>query len=111
MAVHVLVILTSRHDCFIDDVIQIFLDTLFNRARMPSIVPLVIHVSCRPHDAGDDELVPRRPLLSPSKLEAEVDFKIVNSKNATVLLSTDAHCEPFVVERIGGLLADVGVGW
>jgi hypothetical protein len=70
MAVSVPVTLTSRHDCFIDDVIQIFLDTLHNQARMPSIVLLAIHVTCRPH-AGDDEPVPRRPLLSPSKLHAE----------------------------------------
>jgi hypothetical protein len=53
MAVSVSVTLTSRHDCFIDDVIQVFLDTLYNRARMPSIVPLAIHVTCRPH-AGND---------------------------------------------------------
>jgi hypothetical protein len=37
---------------------------------MPSIVPLAIYVTCRPH-AGDDEPISLRPLLSPSKLQAE----------------------------------------
>jgi hypothetical protein len=70
MAFQVPVFLTSRHDCFIDDVMQIFLDTIRNREQMSAIVPLAIHVTCRPH-AGAEEPIPHRPLLSPSKLEAK----------------------------------------
>jgi hypothetical protein len=70
MAVKIPTTLSSRHDCFIDDVIQIFLDTPDNRRRMPGIVPLAVFATCRPH-AGEGEPIVCRPLLSPSKLEAE----------------------------------------
>jgi hypothetical protein len=98
MAGNIPVTLTSRHDCFIDDVIQIFLVTLWSRQRMPAIVPLAIHVTCRPH-AGDDESVPRRPLLSPAKLEAEgapAELQIVpgwelNTRQLLISLPADKH--------------------
>ena len=43
----------ARSDCFIDDTIQVFLDTEENRKKQPHVVPLAVHVSCRPN-AGDD---------------------------------------------------------
>jgi hypothetical protein len=70
MAVEVPTALDSRHDCFIDDIVQIFLDTEANRRRMPGVVPLAVFATCRPH-AGPDKPVIRRPLLSPEKLIAE----------------------------------------
>jgi hypothetical protein len=57
-------------DSFIDDLIQVFLDTDKNRATQPHAVPLAVFVSNRPH-AGDDEPVPRRENLSGPKLEAK----------------------------------------
>jgi hypothetical protein len=96
MAVTIPTTLTARHDCFIDDVIQIFLDTPENRARMPRIAPLAVFVTCRPH-AGAGEPIARRPLLSPSKLEAEgapAELQIVlgwelNTRALTLLLPND----------------------
>ena len=70
MAVQVPVDATGRTDSFIDDLIRVFLDTPEAREREPLIVPLAIHVTCRPH-AGEHEPVPRRPLLSEAKLIAE----------------------------------------
>jgi hypothetical protein len=61
---------TSRCDCFVDDVVQVFLDTLENRRRLPSVVLFVANVFFRPH-AGPDEPIPRRPIFSPEKLSAE----------------------------------------
>jgi hypothetical protein len=70
LAVPVPTTLTSRCDCFIDDIIQVFLDSPDNRHRQPAIVPLAVFATMRPH-AGDAEPVLRRPLLSPSKVAAE----------------------------------------
>jgi hypothetical protein len=60
----------SIRDCFIDDIIDCHLDTGEIKRRSGHIVPLAVHVMSRPH-AGDKEPVPRKPLLSPDKLEAE----------------------------------------
>jgi hypothetical protein len=62
--------LTSRCDCFVDDLIQVFLDTLENRRRLPGIVPFIANLFFRPH-AGDAEPIPRRPIFGPEKLAAE----------------------------------------
>jgi hypothetical protein len=70
MTVEIPTTLDPRHDCFIDDIVQIFLDTEANQKRMPGVVPLAVFATCRPH-AGPDEPVIRRPLLSPKKLMAE----------------------------------------
>jgi hypothetical protein len=43
MAVHILTTVTARTDSFIDDLIQVFLDTPLNRAWEPHAVPLAIH--------------------------------------------------------------------
>ena len=70
LSVHVPTAVTSRADCFIDDITQVFLDTQQNRKTTPHAVPLAVHVSCRPH-AGPDEPIRRRHLLSPEKVAAE----------------------------------------
>lgn len=70
IAVPIPTTLNARFDCFIDDIIQVFLDSPENRRRQPAIVPLAVFATLRPH-AGDDEPVPRRPLLSPTKVAAE----------------------------------------
>ena len=70
MAVHVPTTVTARSDSFIDDLIRVFLDTPWNRAREPHAVPLAIHVTSRPH-AGPDEPIKRRELMSKPKLIAE----------------------------------------
>jgi hypothetical protein len=70
MAVVVPVTITARTDGFIDDLIQVFLDTPDNVKRAPHAVPLAIHVTSRPH-AGPSEPIQRRSLLSDVKLIAE----------------------------------------
>ena len=60
----------GRVDCFIDDLINVFLDTPENCRRQPHVVPLAMHVTSRPH-AGEAEPIMRRPILSQPKLEAE----------------------------------------
>ena len=61
----------GKVDGFIDDLINVFLDTPENCARQPHVVPLAMHVTSRPHAGDDDEPVPRRPILSQPKLLAE----------------------------------------
>jgi hypothetical protein len=61
---------TCCSDCFVDDVVQIFLDTPENQRRLPSIILFIANTFFRPH-AGDDEPVPRWPLFSPEKLCAK----------------------------------------
>jgi hypothetical protein len=70
MAVIVPVTVTARTGGFIDDLIQVFLDTPDNLARAPHSVPLAIHLTSRPH-AGPAEPIQRRGLLSDLKLIAE----------------------------------------
>ena len=71
MSVHVPTTMTGRSDCFVDDVIKVFLDTPENRQRQPASVPLAVHVTARPNAGPDTEPVPRRPNLSVEKLSAE----------------------------------------
>jgi hypothetical protein len=61
----------SHRDCFIDDIIDCYLDTEANQTREGHIVQLAVHVMSRPHAGDHVEPVPRRPLLGPEKLEAE----------------------------------------
>jgi hypothetical protein len=61
----------GRVDRFIDDLINVFLDTPANCQRHPNIVPLAMHLTSRPHAGGDAEPIPRRPILSIPKLIAE----------------------------------------
>jgi hypothetical protein len=70
MAYNIPTTLTSRCDCFVDDLIQVFLDTVENRRRLPGIVPFIANLFFRPH-AGDNEPIPRRPIFGPEKLAAE----------------------------------------
>jgi len=62
---------TRRKDCFIDDIIAVFLATTENLLRECHTVPVAVHVMSRPHMGEEHEPVPRRPLLAPDKLEAE----------------------------------------
>ena len=61
----------GKVDGFIDDLINVFLDTPENCNRQPHVVPLAMHVTSRPHAGEEREAVPRRPILSQPKLEAE----------------------------------------
>ena len=89
--------LDSRKDCFIDDVINVFLGTERNLRREGHTVPLAVHLLSRPHAGDDAEPIPRRPLLSPSKLKAEgrpAEVQIclgwgVNTRTLSVFLPDD----------------------
>jgi hypothetical protein len=70
-AVEVPTRLTSRKDCFIDDVVAVFLGSDENLAREVHTVPLAAHVLSRPHAGDDTEPIPRKPLFAPDKLLAE----------------------------------------
>jgi hypothetical protein len=61
----------GRVDGFIDDLINVFLDSPDNCRRQPHVVPLAMHVTSRPHAGEEEEPIPRRALLSISKLLAE----------------------------------------
>ena len=90
-ALEVSVKLTSYRDCFIDDVIDCHLGTLENLHRAPHVVQLAVQAMSRPH-AGEAEPVPRKPLLSPEKLEAEG-----RSSEIQVVLGWEIRTRPFVV--------------
>jgi len=61
----------KRKDCFIDDIVSVFLATEENMRREGHTVPVAVHAMSRPHLGDQDEPIPRRPLLAPDKLEAE----------------------------------------
>ena len=61
---------TSKTNGFIDNLINVALNTSRNRERAPHAVPLVMHCTSRPH-AGDNEPIMRRSILSIIKLLAE----------------------------------------
>ena len=71
MAVSIPTRTTSRVDGFIDDLINVFLDTEDNCRRQPHTVPLAMFVTSRPHAGNKTEPIPRRAILSLVKLEAE----------------------------------------
>ena len=89
----------SRKDCFIDDVINVFLGTERNVSLEGYTVPLAVHLMSRPHAGDDVEPIPRRPLLSPSKLKAEgrpAEIQIclgwgVNTRTMEVFLPEDKY--------------------
>jgi hypothetical protein len=71
MALHIPTTATSRVDSFIDDLINVFLDTDSNLARQPHTVPLAMFLTSRPHAGTTEEPIARRPILSIPKLLAE----------------------------------------
>jgi hypothetical protein len=60
----------GRVDGFIDDLINVFLDTPSNLIRQTQSVPLAMQITSRPHGGNTEEPIPRRPILSQWKLEA-----------------------------------------
>lgn len=70
-AVVVPVGLQSRKDCFIDDIINVFLGTRENLGTECFSIPLAAHLLSRPHAGDGNEPVPRKPLFAANKLEAE----------------------------------------
>ena len=82
---------TSYRDCFIDDVIDCHLGTPENLSRAPHVVQLAVQAMSRPH-AGEAEPIPRKPLLSPEKLEAEG-----RSSEIQTVLGWEIRTRPFVV--------------
>ena len=84
--------LTSYRDCFIDDVIDCHLGTPQNLERAPHIVQLAVQAMSRPHAGGEEEPVPRRPLLGPEKLEAEG-----RSSERQIVLGWEIQTRAFVV--------------
>lgn len=58
-------------DVFIDNLINVFLDTIANWAKQPHVVPLAAFVTNISHVGNNQELVPRQTILSILKLIAE----------------------------------------
>jgi hypothetical protein len=71
MALHIPTTATSRVDSFIDDLINVFLDTESNLARQPHTVPLAMFVTSRSPSGTTQEPIARPPILSIPKLLAE----------------------------------------
>jgi hypothetical protein len=71
MAVIIPPVITGRVDGFIDDLINVFLDTVENCRRQPHVVPLAMFVTSRPHAGAETEPIQRRSILSLEKLLAE----------------------------------------
>jgi hypothetical protein len=97
-AVLVPVTTTTKTDGYIDDLMNVCLDTPENRERAPHAVPLIMHLTSRPH-AGEQEPIPRRGILSKPKLLAEgthAELQIllgwlINSRLFTIALPPDKH--------------------
>ena len=60
----------GRGDCFVDDIIKVYLDDPVQIQRHAASAPLAIHIAMRPN-AGTSEPVERRETLSVTKHEAE----------------------------------------
>jgi hypothetical protein len=71
MAVSIPPVITGRVDGFIDDLINVYLDTIANCQRQPHVVPLAMFVTSRPHAGDDKEPILRRAILSLEKLLKE----------------------------------------
>jgi hypothetical protein len=71
MAVAIPPVITGRVDGFIDDLINVFPDTVENCRRQPHVVPLAMFVTSRPHAGPDREPILRRAILSLEKLLRE----------------------------------------
>jgi hypothetical protein len=112
-AVEVPTTLASRKDCFIDDIISVFLESEENLRREPHAVPLAVHALSRPHRGDNVEPVPRRPLLAPDKLAAEGtprEVQIVlgwtiDTRRMLVLLPRDKY-----LAWVGDLDETIGAG-
>jgi hypothetical protein len=64
-------VITGRVDGFIDDLINVFLDTLKNCRRQAHVVPLAMFVTSRPYAGNTQEPILRRAILSMEKLATE----------------------------------------
>jgi hypothetical protein len=71
MAVTIPPVITGRVDGFIDDLINVFLDTLENCRCQAHVVPLAMFVTSRPHAGDTQEPILRRAILSMEKLATE----------------------------------------
>jgi hypothetical protein len=71
MAVTIPPVITGRVDGFIDDLINVFLDTFENCRRQAHVVPLAMFVTSRPHAGETQEPILRRAILSMEKLATE----------------------------------------
>jgi hypothetical protein len=60
----------GRGDCFVDDIIKVYIDDPVQIKRHAASAPLAIHIAMRPN-AGEKEPITRREALSEAKLEAE----------------------------------------
>ena len=70
MAVDIPTTAKGRGDCFIDDIIRVFLNTKESIRRHASSALLAIFVSIRPY-AGEKEPIPRKEVVSIDKWKAE----------------------------------------
>jgi hypothetical protein len=70
LAVNIPTTALGRGDCFVDDIIKVFIDDPIQIKRHAASAPLAIHVAMRPN-AGEREPIDRRQTLSEAKLEAE----------------------------------------
>jgi hypothetical protein len=70
MAVQIPVTLTGRSNCFIADIIKVFLAVPGECERQTQAVPLAVYVTTRPH-AGDSEPIPRPENIAVPKLVAK----------------------------------------
>ncbi len=86
-------------DGFIDNLINVFLDTPTNCLRQPDIVPLGMHLISGPHAGNKEEPIPHRPIHSIPKLFAEGQPKEVqvvlgwrlNTRLLEILLPDDKY--------------------
>jgi hypothetical protein len=70
LAVDIPTIAKGRGDCFVDNIIKVYLDDPIQIKRHAASAPLAIHIAMRPN-AGAAEPIDRRESLSESKLEAK----------------------------------------
>ena len=59
-----------KNDCYLDDIIAVIMDCPSSVQRWSTAAPLAIFLSLWPH-TKDKEPIPRKPGLSPAKMEAE----------------------------------------
>jgi hypothetical protein len=64
-------VITGRVDGFIDDLINVLLDTLENCRCQAHVVPLAMFVTSRPHAGDTQEPILQRAILSMEKLATE----------------------------------------
>lgn len=86
----------GRGDCFIDDIIKVFLDTMEAIRRHASSALLAIFISIRPF-AGEKETVPRKEVVSVKKWKAEG----VTREREIVLSWMHCHKASTVIRKFG----------